>query len=77
MEEIIKVEIVDQGHGFDLEAVDTTSHMGLSSMHERAYAVGGLLEINSAPDIGTRIHAVIPIAGMIERRRNDRQRVVS
>lgn len=75
MEEIIKVEIVDQGHGFDLEDVDTTTHMGLSSMYERAYAIGGLLEINSAPAIGTRIHAIIPLSGILERRQHDRKSV--
>ena len=46
-EEKIKLEIIDQGQGFNPDKVDSTSHMGLSSMHERAYAVGGLLEIDS------------------------------
>ena len=71
----IKIEIVDQGRGFEPGEVDTTSHMGLGSMQERAYAVGGLLEINSAPSIGTRIHAVIPLVGIVERRQRERKSI--
>ena len=76
-EQRIKIEIVDKGQGFDPDNVDTTSHMGLSSMHERAYAAGGLLEINSAPAIGTHIHAIIPLSGTMERRQHDRKSVTS
>ena len=72
-EQRIKIEIVDHGQGFDPNNVDTTSHMGLGSMHERAYAVGGLLEVNSAPSIGTRICAIIPLSGIVERRQHDRK----
>lgn len=74
-DQMIKIDIVDKGQGFDPDHVDNTAHMGLSSMHERAYAVGGLLEINSAPGGGTRIHAVIPLSGIVERRQHDRQSV--
>ena len=76
-EQRIKIEIVDHGQGFDPNNVDTTSHMGLGSMHERAYAVGGLLEVNSAPSIGTRICAIIPLSGTVERRQHDRKSVIS
>lgn len=69
----IKIDIVDEGQGFDPDYVDNTAHMGLSSMHERAYAVGGLLEITSVPGRGTRIHAIVPLSGTVERRQNDRQ----
>ena len=74
-EQKIKIEIVDRGQGFNPGNVDTTSHMGLSSMHERAYAVGGLLEIKSSPAIGTRIHVVIPLVGTVERRQHERKSV--
>lgn len=74
-DQVIKIDIVDKGQGFDPDLVDSTAHMGLSSMHERAYAVGGLLEIKSVPGVGTRIHAEIPLSGTVERRQNDRQSV--
>jgi len=74
-EKKIKIEIVDQGRGFNPDTIDTTAHMGLSSMRERAYVVGGLMEINSTPGIGTRIHAEIPLSGSLERRLRDRKSV--
>ena len=75
MEKKINIEIVDHGRGFNPGEVDVSSHMGLSSMHERAYAVGGLLELNSAPAIGTRIYAVIPLVGIVERRQRERKSI--
>jgi len=75
MEKKINIEIVDHGRGFNPGEVDVSSHMGLSSMHERAYAVGGLLELNSAPSIGTRIYAVIPLVGIVERRQRERKSI--
>ena len=76
-EQRVKIEIVDHGQGFNPDEVDTTAHMGLSSMHERAYAVGGLLEVHSARAIGTHIHAIIPLSGIVERRQHDRKSVIS
>ena len=71
-EQTITVDINDMGEGFDLEKVDTTAHMGLNSMRERVYAVGGRMEIQTAPGEGTHIHALIPLAGMVERRQHER-----
>lgn len=73
-EQMVKIEIEDHGQGFDLDKVDYTSHMGLSSMRERAYAVGGLLDIHTAPGRGTHIHVIIPLLGNIERRQRERHR---
>jgi PAS domain S-box-containing protein len=73
-DQMLTVEIRDQGQGFDLGSIDTSSHMGLNSMRERAYAVGGLIEIQTAPGRGTSIHAVIPLSGKMERREHERHR---
>ena len=73
-DQMVKIEIEDHGQGFDLDKVDYTAHMGLSSMRERAYAVGGLLEIHTAPGRGTHIHVIIPLLGNIERRQHERHR---
>jgi len=75
VEQTIRIEVIDQGRGFDSNKIDGTTHVGLSSMRERAYAVGGLLELNSAPGVGTRIHTVIPLSGSLERRQHDRKSV--
>ena len=68
------MEISDQGQGFDLGSVDTSSHMGLNSMRDRAYSIGGLMDIQTAPGRGTHIHVVIPLSGKVERRQNERYR---
>ena len=72
--QLITVEISDKGQGFDLDQVDLSSHMGLNSMRERAYVVGGLMDILTAPGNGTRIHAEIPLSGKVERRQYERHR---
>jgi signal transduction histidine kinase len=73
-EQMITVEISDQGQGFELSSVDSTSHMGLNSMRERAYVVGGLMDIQTAPGKGTRVQVVIPLSGKVERRQYERHR---
>lgn len=54
------VEICDDGVGFDPTAA-YPGHLGLRSMRERAEKAGGVLEISSAPEQGTRIKASLPI----------------
>jgi signal transduction histidine kinase len=50
------LEVVDDGIGFDpaLGGLRST-HLGLTSMEERAQRIGGRLEIRSAPGVGTTI----------------------
>jgi signal transduction histidine kinase len=51
-EDEVSVEISDDGSGFDPE---TPRGIGLRSMRERARALGGRLEVESAPGRGTRV----------------------
>jgi len=53
--------VADDGRGFDPRG-DFPGHLGLQSMRERALAVGGTLEIDSAPGQGTRLRARIPVS---------------
>ncbi len=55
----LSFEVVDEGRGFDPDAVATGS--GLQGMADRLAAVGGSLEIRSAP--GQRHHGGGPCAG--------------
>ena len=75
-DELIQVLVIDQGEGFNLEKVDKRHTLGLYSIRERAAALGGLVSIHSAPQQGTRIQADIPLKGMLERRRDDRNHLV-
>ncbi|MGI8949631.1 MAG: sensor histidine kinase [Ornithinimicrobium sp.] len=52
------VEVHDDGPGM---ADDVEPHVGLASMRERAERIGGSLNIESGPDVGTRILARLPV----------------
>jgi PAS domain S-box-containing protein len=52
--------VADDGKGFDQHG-DFPGHLGLLSMRERAQAVGGTVEITSAPGQGTRVVARVPV----------------
>ena len=59
------IEIEDDGSGFDPAAVradtDTLRGVGLMGMRERMDLIGGTIEIDSAPDEGTRIRIDTPL----------------
>ena len=58
----IQAEVIDDGTGFDLQAVRAGGRTnGLLSLQERAALVGGTLNIDSAPGRGTRVTVWIPI----------------
>ena len=50
----------DNGVGFDISAVESTSHYGLKGMRERIRKLGGEFTLNSAPGKGTQIEIFIP-----------------
>jgi signal transduction histidine kinase len=54
--------IVDDGAGFDMTQSKGRASMGLSGMRERAMALGGSVEISSAPDQSTRINVSVPLS---------------
>jgi signal transduction histidine kinase len=52
----VLLEVEDDGVGFDPSArALRATHLGLTSMEERAERMGGRLEISSAPGSGTRV----------------------
>jgi signal transduction histidine kinase len=54
----------DDGVGFDPDAAAHRSRrLGLTSMEERATAIGGALTIDSAPGTGTTIRLEVPLDG--------------
>jgi signal transduction histidine kinase len=60
----VALVVADDGRGFDPRG-EFPGHLGLQSMRERAAAVGGTLEIQSAPGEGTRLSARFPLAAPI------------
>ena len=64
LDDYLIVEIRDNGKGFDvsrtLENSLSTGHLGIWGMKQRAQAIGGAVEFNSIPGIGTTIHINIP-----------------
>src|SRR3954469_10758034 len=54
------LEISDDGVGFDPASARAGSHHGLTNMRIRAEAIGGHLEVDSQPEVGTRVRVRIP-----------------
>jgi len=56
--------IEDDGVGFDLTAVEKEKGMGLKSMAFRAEFIGGTLDLNSRPGVGTLVTINIPLTNL-------------
>lgn len=57
----LRLEVRDDGRGFDPAVVRNLRGYGLLGMRERILALGGSLRIDSAPGKGTRVMIVLPI----------------
>jgi signal transduction histidine kinase len=56
----LRLEVADDGDGFDVEAPRRADSLGLLSMRERAEALGGKLHIHSGLGEGTRVELLLP-----------------
>jgi signal transduction histidine kinase len=62
--ERIRVEVEDDGIGFDPDAPELRAkRLGLTSMEERALRLGGQLELRSAPGAGTLVRLEVGARG--------------
>ena len=59
-EDGIRLEVRDDGEGFDPDQPARAGSFGLTSMRERAVSLGGHLELDSKPGEGTRVEVVLP-----------------
>lgn len=57
----IKMEIADNGVGFDPAQPAAVGHFGLAGIAERVHLLGGTLEVASGPGKGTRIMVKVPL----------------
>jgi two-component system sensor histidine kinase UhpB len=55
----LELRIRDDGRGFSFD--EASRGLGIAGMRERAMLVGGDLEIESRPELGTRVRLVVPI----------------
>jgi PAS domain S-box-containing protein len=56
----VRAEVADDGRGYDPNSVE--AGIGLKSMRERMTALGGEIEVHSAPGSGTRVRLRLPMA---------------
>jgi signal transduction histidine kinase len=57
-----ELTVRDAGAGFDIDQLPRTVRtMGLSTMRERAAAIGASLDLESAPGRGTDVHVFLPV----------------
>lgn len=62
VEEMLRIEVCDDGLGFEpAVAMVHPARFGLSSMRERITQIGGTFEVESEPNHGTSIRALIPL----------------
>jgi len=54
-------DVRDRGPGFDVRKRPRQGHLGLAGMRERAELLGGRLELESSPEAGTHVRAVLPL----------------
>jgi signal transduction histidine kinase len=63
-DEHLRVEVADDGVGFDPAAARDGT--GLRGMADRLDAIGGRLEVSSAPGAGTRVTGIVPVASHVD-----------
>ncbi|HVX30769.1 MAG TPA: ATP-binding protein, partial [Nitrolancea sp.] len=63
VDDVVELEIRDDGRGFDPMRPARPGAFGLRGMRERAQLLGGTLTIDSAPGQGTTVRARLPLAG--------------
>lgn len=72
-DEVLRINVIDHGCGFNIdEILEKKQAFGLTSMRERAFLVGGQLEIRSAAGQGTHIFVDLPLGQHLERRKSNR-----
>jgi two-component sensor histidine kinase len=64
-DEILQVEVIDQGPGFTPGSMDDGQHFGLYGMRRRVEALGGEFEIDSLRGAGTRIISRFRVNGRV------------
>jgi signal transduction histidine kinase len=63
---VLELVVRDDGRGFDMSSIHEQAarqgRLGLLGMRERVQILGGSLEVDSEPGLGTRIRALFPLS---------------
>jgi signal transduction histidine kinase len=54
----LRIDVADDGQGFD--PTDVAASSGLTGLRDRLAAIGGTLDVQSAPGSGTTLTAIVP-----------------
>jgi PAS domain S-box-containing protein len=57
----VRLEIIDNGTGFDPGTPLAEEHRGLRNMLSRAASAGGILRVETAPGVGTSVYVEMPL----------------
>jgi signal transduction histidine kinase len=60
-EQRVRLEVSDNGRGYDPAVARDSGGMGLRGMEERTRRINGMLEILGAPGVGTTVKVEVPI----------------
>lgn len=61
--DVVVITVRDDGRGFDRTALTSRHALGLVDLESRAAALGGSLDIETAPGQGTTVSVRVPVAG--------------
>ncbi|MBI4290513.1 MAG: sensor histidine kinase [Betaproteobacteria bacterium] len=61
-DDMLSVEVADDGKGFDPRVLRSGVHLGLAGMRERVEALGGNFAVASSPNNGTTVRATLPLS---------------
>jgi CheY-like chemotaxis protein len=70
---VLRATVCDEGKGFNLALLDrdqANNHYGLFHIRQRIEGVGGRLEIDSRPSVGTRVTLICPVDSVPESQRD-------
>jgi signal transduction histidine kinase len=66
LEAVTRLEVCDNGIGFDPVTVRERGGLGLAGIQERVQRIGGSLQVDSAPGKGTRVTVQVPVCPLEE-----------
>ena len=67
-----RLEVSDDGSGFEPDEANRGGGLGLRGMQERARGIGGTLRVESSPGRGTKVSILVPLDPETGRRKGEK-----